>query len=434
MLFLLLCTHLFFTFRLRFVQRFVFRGIRYSLADSPFASLSTILAATIGIGNIVGVSTAVALGGPGAILWCWLTGILGMATSYAECYLSIHYRVRQADGSFRGGPMYVLERGLSCLPLGVLFALLTLIASLGVGCTIQAQSAAEAAQSTFGIPAMLTGFVLALLAGFVLIGGSHAISRVCMKLVPAMGLFFLAACFFILFLNRAYILPSLLLILKSAFLPRAAAGGFVGSSILVAARFGVARGLFTNEAGLGSAPIAAASGMQKSEQHPGRTALVSMTAVFWDTIVLCAVTGIAIVTHIMRYPDSSAALQPTELTTAAFAAIPYIGAPMLALSTIAFSFATVLGWYFFGEHALLYLLEKLIPRKKNLKGLLFKAYQILYIVMVLSGSVQSVDLVWELTDFINACMALPNLLCLLLLFRKIPADPEEASSDTRYTN
>ena len=427
MLFLLLCTHLFFTFRLRFIQRFVFRGIRYSLADSPFASLSTILAATIGIGNIVGVSTAIALGGPGAILWCWLTGILGMATSYAECYLSIHYRVRQADGTSRGGPMYVLERGLHCLPLGILFALLTLIASLGVGCTIQAQSAAQAAQATFGVPALLTGFVLALLAGFVLIGGSRSISRVCMKLVPAMGLFFLAACFFILFLNRAYILPSLLLILKSAFLPRAAAGGFVGSTILVAARFGVARGLFTNEAGLGSAPIAAASGEHVEEQQAGRTALVSMTAVFWDTIVLCAVTGIAIVTHIMRYPNSSASLQPTELTNAAFGAIPYIGTPMLALSTIAFSFATVLGWYFFGEHALLYLLDKSIPRKKNLKGLLLKVYQILYIVMVFSGSVQSVDLVWELTDFINACMSFPNLLCLLLLFRKIPADPEEST-------
>lgn len=486
MLALLLCTHLFFTVKLRFIQKYVFRGIRLSMggetpedgrsqsgkraraekktasadgipqsggharaekktasADgrpqsdrrwqtskkqassgriSPFASLSTILAATIGIGNIVGVSTAIALGGPGAVLWCWLTGILGMATSYAECYLSIRYRVQNEDGTHSGGPMYVLERGLHCVPLGVLFALFTVIASLCVSCTIQTKSAAEAASSIFHVPPILTGFVLAVLAGLVLIGGSKSISKVCMKLVPAMGLFFLVACAFLLFLNRAYVIPSLILIVKSAFLPQAAAGGFVGSTILVAARFGVARGLFTNEAGLGSAPIAAAGA---DSDHPGRQALISMTAVFWDTIVLCAVTGVAIVSHIMRHPDTAAALKPTELTSAAFASIPYIGAPMLALSTIAFSFATILGWYYFGEHAFFYLLKKFFPHKKNLKDSVpYKIFQILYIVMVFIGSILSVELVWELSDLVNACMAFPNLLCLLVLAKEIPADPE----------
>lgn len=423
MIFLLMGVHLFFTFRLRFVQRRVFSGIRYSLAgQSPFASLSTILAATIGIGNIIGISTAIALGGPGAVFWCWLTGIFGMATSYAECYLGLKYRVKNTDGSYSGGPMYVLEKGLHCLPLGILFALFTVIASVGVGCSIQAQSAAEAAGTVFHIPPAVTGFLLALPAGFVLIGGAKSINKVCMRLVPAMGIFFLAACFFLLFLNRSYVLPALALIMKSAFLPRAAAGGFVGSTFLVAARFGVARGLFTNEAGLGSAPIAAAGADTDSF---GRQALVSMTAVFWDTIVLCAVTGLAIVTHILRYPDSTAGLLPTELTAAAFATIPLIGRPMLAFSTVAFAFATILGWYYFGEHAFLYLMTRLFPKQKDPKGSWFyKAYQILYIVMVFVGAVLSVNLVWELTDFVNACMALPNLLCLLLLFKKIPKDPE----------
>lgn len=434
MLFLLMGTHLFFTLRLKFVQRQVFRGIRLSLtpsaaagpASSPtasrdrFATLSTILAATIGIGNIIGLSTAISLGGPGAVLWCWLTGILGMATSYAECYLSLRHRRPAADGSYSGGPMYVLEHGLHSRPLGILFALCTLLASLGLGCMIQAQSAAEAVHHTFRVPVMATGISLALLAGFVLIGGSRSISRVCMKLVPAMGLFFLMACFFLLFLNRAYLLPAIGLILKSAFLPQAAAGGFVGSTILVAARFGVARGLFTNEAGLGSAPIAAASGSSDVNIH--ETALVSMTAVFWDTIVLCAVTGIAIVSHMLRFPDSTALLPPTELTAAAFATIPWIGTPMLALSTAAFSFATILGWYFFGEHALFYLLRS---KKKNLNTSPYlKVYQVLYLTAIFLGSLQPVELVWELSDFLNACMALPNLLCLLLLARQIKPGPD----------
>lgn len=437
MLFLLMGTHLFFTIRLKFVQRLVFRGIRLSTMPSAVDSshmentnsreglraLTTILAATIGIGNIIGLSTAIALGGPGAVFWCWLTGILGMATSYAECYLSLKHRRMNADGTARGGPMYVLEHSLHCRPLGILFAVCTLLASLGLGCMIQSQSAASAISQTFSIPPAITGLVLALPAGFVLIGGSRSISRVCMWLVPAMGLFFLAACFFLLFLNRAYLLPAMGLIVKSAFLPQAAAGGFVGSTLLLAARFGVARGLFTNEAGLGSAPIAAASENNTKNIH--QAALISMTAVFWDTIILCAVTGIAIVSHMLRYPESSSLLPPTELTSAAFASIPWLGTPMLALSTLAFSFATILGWYFFGEHALCYLLEKLRTKRKNLNTSRYlKVYQVLYLVIIFLGSLQPVELVWELSDFLNACMALPNLLCLLLLHRQIKSDPD----------
>lgn len=421
MIFLLLGTHLFFTVRLKFIQRGVFKGIRLSLSgQSPFASLSTILAATIGIGNIIGISTAIALGGPGAVFWCVMTGIFGMATSYAECYLSLHYRDRHADGSHSGGPMYVLERGLHCLPLGLLFALFTVVTALGVGASLQAQSAAQSIQEVFSIPAAATGFFLAIPAGFVLIGGAKSITRVCMRLVPAMGIFFLTACFYLLFLNRDYLLPAASLILRSAFQPRAAAGGLAASSMLLAARYGVARGLFTNEAGLGSAPIAAAGA---DTDNPGKQALVSMTAVFWDTIVLCTVTGLAIVTHVLRYPETISSLAPTELTAAAFGSIPLLGRPMLAIATLAFAFATIIGWYYFGEQAFLFLVSRIWKNKKDPKALgLFKAFQILYIVMVFSGAVLSVGLVWEFTDFMNACMAVPNILCLILLYKKIPQD------------
>ena len=431
MLFLLLGTHLFFTVRLKFIQRFVFRGIRLSLSPpkknpstrDSIASLSTILAATIGIGNIIGLSTAIGLGGPGAVFWCWLTGILGMATSYGECYLSLKYRRKQ-----NGGPMYVLEQGLSCRPLAIFFALSTLLASFGLGGMIQSQAAAEALNHTFGIPLWATGLTLVIPAGLVFIGGSHSIRKVCLWLVPAMGIFFLVACFFLLFLNREFLLPAINKILVSAFHPQAAAGGFAGSTFLLAARYGVTRGLFTNEAGLGSAPISAASHTQTENIH--KSSLISMTAVFWDTIVLCAVTGIAIVSHMMRYPEASTFLEPTELTTAAFGSIPYIGTPMLALSTLAFSFATILGWHFFGEQALCYLTNRRTSsgtqsQKKNLTPSFYlKGYQVLYLVSVFWGTLQSVDFVWELSDFCSACMALPNLLCLLFLHHQIKTGPD----------
>ncbi|HEX3021755.1 MAG TPA: alanine/glycine:cation symporter family protein [Lachnospiraceae bacterium] len=373
---------------------------------SSFASLATTLAATLGTGNIIGISTAVALGGPGAIFWCWLTGLFGMATSYAECYLGVKYRQKTSEGSYLGGPMYVLEHGLHSKFLAVIFSLCTLAASFGVGCTTQANSITTTTYSKWNLSPSLVGFIVAILCGFVIVGGVKSIGNVCVKLVPSMGAFYIISCLIILAMNYQYLLSAIILIIKSAFIPSAATGGFIGSTVMLAARYGVARGLFTNEAGLGSAPIAAASA---KNNDPSRQALISMTATFWDTVVMCAITGLVIVSNIIRYPDSVKGMNNAELTTAAFSTIPF-GKTLLTLSLIAFAVATLIGWCYFGESAVTYLFGvKAIP-----------LYRVAYIVMIYVGAVLSLDLVWELSDLINALMALPNLLTLLLLYKMIP--------------
>lgn len=414
MIFLLLGTHIFFTFKSKFIQKHLFRAIKLSISSdskgdgnmSSFASLATMLAATLGTGNIIGISTAVALGGPGAIFWCWITGVLGMATSYAECYLGIKYRIKDADGTFLGGPMYALEHGLHAKPLAVIFCICTLLASFGVGCTTQANSITVTTTTMWGLPPTVIGFIVAILCGMVIVGGVKAIGDVCIKLVPTMGAFYLIGCFIILAMNYNYIIKALQLILVSAFLPKAMFGGFIGSTIKTAARYGVARGLFTNEAGLGSTAIVAASA---KTANPKRQALVSMTATFWDTVVMCAVTGLVIVTNILRYPSSVKGLNSSELTAAAFNTIPFIGKNMLGISLISFAIATLIGWSYFGENAMRYLFGK--------KGI--KLYQVFYIVMIFVGSIMSLDFVWELSDFVNAFMAIPNLICLIFLYRQI---------------
>jgi len=416
--FLLMGTHLYFTVKLKGIQKHIGKAIKLSVksedeADgdiSSFASLTATLAATIGTGNIVGISTAVALGGPGAIFWCWLTGILGMATSYAECYLGVLYRQKTSDGSYIGGPMYALEYGLNKKWLAVIFSYLTLLASFGVSCSTQARAVTETTHSLWKLPEYAVGMVVAVLVGLVIVGGVKSIGNICSKLVPAMGFFYLAGCFIILLLNYEYLLPSVKLILRSAFLPSklpaAVAGGFIGSNLRTAARYGIARGLFTNEAGLGSAAITAAGA---KVSHPSRQALVSMTATFWDTVVMCAITGLVIVSNLLKNPSSVAGYSFTEFTTAAFMAIPF-GRTCLGLSLIAFAVATLIGWSYFGEKAVEYLFGK--------SGI--KTYQLCYIVMIFIGSVMTLDLVWELTDLVNAGMAVPNLLCLMLLRKKIP--------------
>ncbi len=414
MILLLLGTHAFYTIKLRFIQRFTFRGIRLSLQKddskegevSSFASLATILAATLGTGNIIGVSTAVALGGPGAIFWCWITGIFGMATSYAECYLSIKFRKKTPNGNYVGGPMYVLEQGLHSKGLAIIFSLCTLAASFGVGCTTQANSITATTSSTWNLSPSTVGFITAIICGLVIVGGVKSISTVCTRLVPAMGFFYIISCFIILIINRDFLLQAISLIVSSAFSSHAATGGFIGSTIIIAARQGVAKGLFTNEAGLGSAAIAAASA---KTEDPSRQALVSMTATFWDTVVMCAITGLVIVSNVLHYPNSTAGISNAELTTAAFAVIPF-GKVLLSFSLIAFAIATLIGWSFFGESAAYYLFgDKGIP-----------IYKVFYIVMIYVGAVLSLDLVWELSDLVNAIMAFPNLIALLLLYKLVP--------------
>ena len=409
MIILLLGTHLFLTFRLRIPQRKLLTGIRLSVKKDPdaagevsqFGALATALAATIGTGNIVGVATAVALGGPGAVLWCWLTGIFGMSTKYAEGLLAVKYRVRGENGKMYGGPMYALERGLGLKWLAVLFAVFTALASFGIGCTVQANSIALLAHETFGVQTWIIGLIVCLLTASVILGGVKAIARVCTFLVPFMAVLYVLGCIIILCLNNAYVWPAIQLIVDSAFNPSAAGGGFLGASVMMAARYGIARGLFSNESGLGSAPIVAAAAQTR---NPVRQALVSSTGTFWDTVVICALTGLVLVSSILAYPDITYA-DGAALTKVAFSKIPYVGAPLLAFGILTFAFSTILGWSYYGESAVNYI----EGRRTN------RFYRILYIVALFFGSIINLDIIWNLADCMNALMAIPNLVALLLL-------------------
>ena len=409
MIILLLGTHVFLTFRLRIPQRKLLTGIRLSVKKdkeakgdvSQFGALATALAATIGTGNIVGVATAVALGGPGAVLWCWLTGIFGMSTKYAEGLLAVKYRVKGKDGHTYGGPMYALERGLNMKWLAVLFAVFTALASFGIGCTVQANSIALLASETFGVPDWIMGIIVCLLAGAVIIGGVKAIARVCTVLVPFMAILYVLGCIVILCMNGAYVWPAVQLIVSCAFNPEAAGGGFVGGTVMMAARYGIARGLFSNESGMGSAPIVAAAAQTR---NPVRQALVSSTGTFWDTVVICALTGLVLVSSIIAYPDITYA-DGAALTKVAFSKIPYVGAPLLAFGILTFAFSTILGWSYYGESAVNYIEGRRINR----------FYRILYILALFFGSIISLDIIWNIADCMNALMAIPNLIALLLL-------------------
>ena len=409
MIILLLGTHVFLTFRLGIPQRKIFTGIRMSLQKdhgatgdvSQFGALSTALAATIGTGNIVGVATAVALGGPGAVLWCWLTGIFGMSTKYAEALLAVKYRVKGADGHYYGGPMYALERGLGMKWLAMLFAIFTALASFGIGCTVQANSIALLAKETFGVPTWIVGIFVCVLTACVILGGVKAIAKVCTVLVPFMAALYVLGCIAILCMNGNYVWPAIEIIVQSAFNPSAAGGGFVGATVMMAARYGIARGLFSNESGMGSAPIVAAAAQTR---NPVRQALVSSTGTFWDTVIICALTGIVLVSSILAYPeityDDGAAL-----TKVAFSKIPYIGAPLLTFGILTFAFSTILGWSYYGESAVNYIEGNRINR----------FYRILYIVALFFGSIINLDIIWNIADCMNALMAIPNLVALLLL-------------------
>lgn len=409
MIFLLLGTHIFLTIRLRFPQRYIWKAIRLSIKKdkgsrgdvSQFGALATSLAATIGTGNIVGVATAVALGGPGAVLWCWLTGLFGIATKYAEGLLAIKYRVKDKDGKYKGGPMYALERGLGWKKMAIFFAACTAIASFGIGGTVQANAIATLSQQTYGISPILMGIIIAFFTGLVVIGGIKSIARVCSMLVPFMALFYIFGCIYILIINGAYVWPAIKLIVESAFSEKAAGGGFAGSTIMLAARYGIARGLFSNESGLGSAPIVAAAAQTR---NPVRQALVSSSGTFWDTIVICALTGIVIVSSILAYPDIDHNDGAT-LTNMAFSKIPYIGAPLLTFGLLTFAFSTILGWELYGERAIDYFNRK--PYRYY--------YRVIYIISVFAGSTMQLAIVWNLADCMNALMAIPNLLSLLFL-------------------
>ncbi|HIZ66729.1 MAG TPA: sodium:alanine symporter family protein [Candidatus Blautia pullicola] len=422
MIFLLLGTHIFMTIRTKGIQRKVFKGIRLSVTKDPdaegevsqFGALTTALAATIGTGNIIGVGTAIALGGPGAVLWCWLTGVFGIATKYSESLISVKYRVKTRDGRMLGGAMYALERGLHMKWLGVLFALFGGIASFGIGCATQVNAIASVCKENLGVPPWIVGVIVGILVAMVIFGGIKSIARVCEKLVPFMAFFYVIGCIIILGINYDYLVPALKTICSLAFKPGAAAGGLVGGGIMQALHYGVARGLFSNESGMGSAPIAAAAAQTR---NPVRQALVSSTGTFWDTVVVCAMTGLVLVTSIMKNPsiDMGGISDGGVLTSLAFEQIPILGPVILVLGIITFAFSTVLGWAYYGERCIEYFAGKkiMIP------------YRILYILVAVIAPVVSLNLIWLIADTLNALMAIPNLVAVLLLSPVVVAETKK---------
>ena len=423
MILLLLGTHIFLTIRTGFIQKqTITKGIKLSVAKDPdaegevsqFGALATALASTIGTGNIIGVGTAVALGGPGAVLWCWLTGVFGIATKYAESLIAVKYRVKTEDGRMQGGAMYALERGLNMKWLAVIFAVFAGLASFGIGCATQVNAIATVCEENLHINKALVGIIIAVLTAIVIFGGIKSIANVCEKLVPFMAAFYVLGCIIILGINYDYIIPAVVTICKLAFTPGAAAGGLVGSGILMAMRFGVARGLFSNESGMGSAPIAAAAAQTR---NPVRQALVSATGTFWDTVVVCLMTGLVLVSTIMKNP----AINANEidnggvLTSMAFGQIPVIGPLILVVGIISFAYSTILGWAYYGERCVEYFAGKtgLVP------------YRALYILVAVIAPIVELDLVWTIADILNALMAIPNLIAVLLLSPIIVAETKK---------
>ena len=382
---------------------------------SQFGALATSLAATVGTGNIVGVATAVALGGPGAVLWCWLTGVFGIATKYSEGLLSIKYRVRTADGTMLGGPMYAIERGLKIKWLAVAFAVFTAVAALGIGNTVQANAISTLlsepglfGENFGGISTTVSGLAMAVLVALVIIFGVKGIAKVCTAFVPFMAIFYVLGCLIIIFMNWSYMGETISVIFRSAFSAQAAGGGFIGSTVMMAARYGIARGLFSNESGMGSAPIVAAAAKTR---NPVRQALVSSTATFWDTVVICALTGLVLVSSIIAHPDISSS-DGAKLTQLAFGKIPYIGSIILTIGLVTFAFSTILGWSYYAEKAIEYLAGKKF----------IKIYRVLWVILVFVGAVADLSLVWDIADGTNALMAIPNLISLVFLSGVIVAE------------
>lgn len=375
---------------------------------SHFGALMTALSATIGTGNIAGVATAVVTGGPGAVFWMWITAIFGMATKYGEGVLAVKYRVTNSKGEMSGGPMYYIENGLGkkWKWLAFLFAFFGVMASFGIGSTVQANSVAQAVHSSFGIDTWITGVVLTLITAFVVLGGIQSISRVSSVVVPFMAVLYIVGGLVVVAMHFDLLLPALKVIMNDAFSGQAVAGGVVGTVI----RYGVARGVFSNEAGMGSAPIAAAAA---KTDHPVRQALVSMTGTFLDTIIVCSITGIVLVMGILQSNGGAFAVPDLEgaaLTTATFdAMLSGYGGWVVTIGLIFFAYSTTLGWCYYGEKCATYVFgDKSVPM-----------YRVIYVATVMLGTVLSMDMVWAAADTFNGLMAVPNLIALLLLSKVI---------------
>ena len=423
---LLFGTHLFMTIRTGFIQKNIFQGIRLSVTKnpeaqegdvSPFGALTAALSSTIGTGNIVGVGTAVALGGPGAVLWMWLTGIFGIATKYSETLIAVKYRVKSENGTMIGGAMYALDRGLHARWAGAIFALLAAVCAFGIGCMVQANAVASNITTVFHISPYIVAVALCILVGLVIIGGIQSITKVSEMLVPFMAAFYVIGCLIILIINRDVLGQTVSVILSAALTTKAMGGGFIGSTVMLACRYGFARGLFSNESGMGSAPLVASAAQTPNPKHQ---ALVSMTGTFWDTVVICLMTGLVLVSCIIKYPAiNGLSGNGSELASQAFSMIPVVGLPVLVVGLITFAFSTILGWYYYGERCAVYLFgEKIIM-----------VYKILWLIGVFVGSVVGLNLLWSIADLLNGLMAIPNICAVLLLSGVIAAETKKYSGE-----
>jgi len=416
-LILLVGTGVFYTIRLGGLQfRLLPRALKLALSRSespraagdisPFQALMTALAGTIGTGNIAGVATAVVLGGPGAVFWMWATALVGMATKYAEAYLAVYFRVKDSQGRMSGGPMYYLERGLGLKSLAIAFSICGMLAALGTGCSVQSNSVAQAVNNAFGVPGWITGLVMTVCTGLVLLGGIKRIASVTAVIVPTMALIYLGGGLVIIANHLDLVWPAITQIVSDAFTGQAAAGGAVG----VVIRYGVARGVFSNEAGIGSAPIAAAAARTN---EPQEQALVSMIGTFLDTIIVCSVTGIVLV----MANQYTAGVSGAALTSNSFEALlPGVGNLVVTIGLIFFSYSTILGWSYYGEKCTAYLFGERAATP----------YRFVFTGFVMLGTLVSLDLVWAASDVFNGLMAFPNLIGLLLLSgivvqKKLPA-------------
>ncbi len=432
MILILLGAHIYMTLRTKFVQRKTFKAIKLSVTKdpdsagdiSPFQALTTALASTIGTGNIIGVGTAIALGGAGAVFWCWISGVFGIATKYAESLIAVKYRVKTEGGRMRGGAMYAIENGASkrigknLKWLGVLFAVFALLASFGVGCGVQTNAIAKIMETTFNpnktymlhffgmdisAVALISGIVVAICVALVIFGGIKSISKVCEGLVPLMAVLYVMGCIIVLAINFDVLWQAVTLICQSAFSFKALGGGLAGSGLMIAARYGVARGLFSNESGMGSAPIVASAAQTRNSV---RQALISSTGTFWDTVVVCLMTGLVIVSSCIKNPNIDAVtIEGGELTSAAFAQIPYIGTPILVVGIVMFAFSTILGWSYYAESCIDYLFGP--------KGII--PYKVIFIIVLLIAPITSLDIVWTMADIFNALMTLPNIFAIVVL-------------------
>lgn len=426
MIALLLGSHIFLTFRTGFIQKRLGQAIKLSFSKkegkegdiSAFGALATALAATIGTGSIVGVATAILAGGPGAVFWMWLAGVFGIATKYSEVFVAIKYRVKDHNGDMLGGAMYAWQRGFTkngkvpwYAKVGaVAFALFAAIAAIGTGSAVQASAMTGILTSSgVNIPAWVIGLAIVILVAAVIFGGVKFISSVCEKLVPIMAIGYTLGCIAILIFNWNFLWDAVVLIFECAFTSKAAFGGAVGSGLMVALQFGCARGLLSNESGLGSAPIVAAAA---KTPNPAEQALIAMTGTFWSTVVICALTGIVLVSTMLAYPDLQQQIMAggglftgAELASAAFGKIPYFGTPLLVLAMVCFSYTTILGWGYYGSRAITYLFGKRAIRP----------YQVIYVAVAFFGAIGVGDVVWTISDIGNALMAIPNIIMVLLM-------------------